>query len=396
MLRPSIRKGFALITVTIVVAILLGLSGYFVNLSITDMRIARAYAATTNAYYLAEAATAVFIYEVTHTNSFINRFRNGTMQENNSTLTYNDLLMDGDSIRVYAESAARGEATIFALASSPLDSVQATRQTATDISRALGQSITDYSVATGNNQDLDFRVDVTFEGGIVFANDDIDVENGATVTVNNGQVWAHDQIRVRSGSALVVNNGDELEDVPAIDLPAVDFDSADPTSWRSQATEIMTPSQFNQLPDNTTLNGIIFVTGTPQDLQKNLIVNGLLVINGSFELERPGNLTINESGGAAGLLVHSTLEIESNATIEGLVYAGNLLEIEFDDDDTNENFIVSITGGVMGREVLFDRDTAGAASITVTHDPDLIGRILAEDLNTTSPTIDVGHWEEQY
>lgn len=394
--RSSIRKGFALITVTIVVAVLLGLSGYFVNLSITDMRIARAYAATTNAYYLAEAATAVFIYEVTHTNAFINRFRNGTLQENNSTLTLNNLLTDGDYMQVYAESTARGEAAIFALASSPLDRVQATRQIATDISRALGESITDYSVATGNNQDLDFKIDVTFEGGIVFANDDIDIENGAQITINNGEIWAHDNIRVSGGGALVINNGGELQGVPTIDLPAVDFDSAHPTSWRSQATEVMTPSQFNQLPDNTTLNGIIFVTGTPQDLQKNLSVNGLLVINGSFELERPGSLTINESGGAAGLLVHSTLEIESNATIAGLVYAGNRLEIEFDDDDTPENFTVSITGGVMGRQVIFDRDIDGAASIIVTHNPDLIGRILQADLNITSPTIDVGHWEEQY
>lgn len=392
----KIRKGFALITVTIVVAILLGLSGYFVNLSITDMRIARAYAATTNAYYLAEAGTAIFIYETTHNNSFINRFRNGTLQENNSTLTYNDLLTDGDYIQVYGESTARGEATIFARASSPLDNVQTTRQIATDISRALGESITDYSVATGNNQDLDFRIDVTFEGGIVFANDDIDIENGAQITINNGDIWAHDQIRVRNGSTLVVNNGDELEDVPAIDLPAIDFDSVDPTSWRNQATQVLTPSQFNQLPDNTTLSGIIFVTGTPQDLQKNLIVNGLLVINGSFELEQPGTLTINANDGPSGLIVHNTLEIESNAAIEGLVYAGNRLEIEFDDDDTNDAFTVSIIGGVMGRQVLFDRDTDGAASITITHNADLIGRILQAEFNNTSPTIDVGHWEEQY
>ena len=79
-----------------------------------------------------------------------------------------------------------------------------------------------------------------------------------------------------------------------------------------------------------------------------------------------------------------------------LVYASNYLEIEYDDDDTTGTLDITINGGIMGRQIRLSRDRSGTAAVTINHDDRLIGRVLTDEINTSSPLIDIGHWEEQY
>ena len=307
-----------------------------------------------------------------------------------------NLFTAGDSISTYAISSARGEATIFAQTTTPLGDTAVTRRITTKISRALGSAIEDYSVFTGgNDKDLELKIDATFSGGIMFSNDDIKIQNGATITAQ-GSVRAHDKIEIAAGSTLNLN-GNKKEGQPRVDMPAVDFDSSDPNSWRSRATLMMTPSQFNALPSGSSLTGIIFVNGSPADLHKDLTVTGVLVINGSLDIETPSHLRILSPGGnqPSGLFARNSIEIENSTYVEGLVYASNYLEIEYDDDDTAGTLDVTVRGGIMGRQVRLSRARSGPVAIAITHDNELISRALTDEVST-APLIDIGHWEEQY
>jgi len=392
----NVRRGFALIAITIISAILLLTSTYFISLSMTDLRIARAQTATVRAYYLGETGSALLIAELQTNSTLSQRFVNGTLSQANSTITRTNIFTQGDSISAYAISSAKGEATIYTESNNALGVSTAERHIANQISRALGGSITDYSMMTGGtNQDIRLGLDANFTGGIVFSNDDIKIQNGASVTVD-GDVWAHDDVEIRSGSTLTVVNGKIRDNRPTLDMPAMDFDSASPNSWRNRATSIMTPSQFNALPSGSTLTGIIFVNGSPADLKKTLTVQGALVINGSFEIETPANLRILQNGTApSGLFVQNSLEIEHDTYVEGLVYVSNNLEVEYDDDDTTGTLDVTIRGGIIARSLIFSRDASGPVAINIIHDETLIEQVLDTQFDT-APLIDVGHWEEQY
>ena len=391
-------KGFALIATMILAALFLVTGTYFIATSITDVRISQSHDATTRAYYLAEAGLSLMVYQLQEVPAIRDAFVAGTLTSQNSLITRSSVFTSGDGMGVYAVSSVAGEATLYATGIVPLGGSTVTRRIANQISRALGGAVTDYSTLVGGNgQDLYLQHDIIVFGGIVFGNDDVDISGSADIDVRgNGQVWAVDEIKIASGSTLTVNGNKKKEGVDAITMPGIDFDSSHPTSWRSQATQIMTPAQFNALPTGSVLSGIIFVNGSPANLKKTITINGLLVINGSFELETPGHLIISATSGPAGLLVKSNLEIESDLTAEGLIYSANYLEIEYDTEDTTDTLDIEIDGGLIGRELMIRREQLEPMNFTITHNASLIGRILNTQFNTTSPLVDIGHWEEQY
>ncbi|MBI2551883.1 hypothetical protein HYW17_01110 [Candidatus Uhrbacteria bacterium] len=390
------KQGFALIAATIITALILLLGIFFVSGSLSEIRIAQAHGATVRAYYLAETARMLLTHELEETGELQTAFVEGTLTEASSQRQYLDVFRIGETLVAHAVSSAPGEATLISQGQTPLAETSATRRIETAVARALGSAITDYSVFSGApGRDIELELDLDLVGGILFSNDDIDVRNNARVQARtNGRFHAHDEIRVSEGSALI---GPTRTGVDQIQLPAVDFNSALATSWRNQATQRITPHEFNRLPSGTILEGIIYLEGAPNDLRRDLTVRGLLVINGSFEIEQPGHLYIEApETGPAGLLVRGDLEIENSSSLEGLVYATNTLEIEFDDDDTAAPLEVSVRGGLMAREIELERDQEGSVSIIITHDPALLRRILNADLNLSSPIIETSHWEEQY
>lgn len=385
---------------TILIGLLLALGTFFLDSASTDLKVGVSHAKSFQAYYLAEAGVAYLVREIQNDTSLTNGFISGSLTQAQTSRERNNVFSTGDGFTAYAISLVPGEATIFAAAKTSAGNALITRRTQTRIARAVGSAITDYAgFVGGNGEDMQLRLSVDFIGGIIYAQDDIDASNAAQITMRGGNVWAHDEIKVRGGATLTVTQGQTKTDIQNLPMPAVDFDSSNPTSWRSQATSRLTTSQFNNLPNNTVLNGIIFIEGSPSYLRKNITVNGLLVINGSFEIEKPSLLVINESptGGPSGLLVKSSLEFENSADIKGIVYAGNYLEIEYDDNDTADPLVVHIKGGLIGRRFIFNRDISGGQSdVQITHDNELISRVLRQDFNLTSPLLDIGHWEENY
>ena len=79
-----------------------------------------------------------------------------------------------------------------------------------------------------------------------------------------------------------------------------------------------------------------------------------------------------------------------------LIYAGDSLEIEYDDDDTEGTLTVTVDGGIIARKIEFKRDQEGPADILITHNENLLGRVLNDDLNLSAPILEIGHWEEAY
>ncbi|MBI5766009.1 hypothetical protein HZA71_02155, partial [Candidatus Falkowbacteria bacterium] len=163
------RRGFALITVTIVTFLFISLGVLFVSFSTADVRIARAHAAATRAYYIDESATALLKHKIEFDPNLRDNFVNGVLNESNSTLELFNVLQANDRAHVYAESAGPGSAKIIAKSDAPLGTASAARTTKTDINRALGDALTDYTMLTsGTDPYMMLKMNMTFNGGIVF------------------------------------------------------------------------------------------------------------------------------------------------------------------------------------------------------------------------------------
>ena len=85
-----------------------------------------------------------------------------------------------------------------------------------------------------------------------------------------------------------------------------------------------------------------------------------------------------------------------NKVITKNIYSANYLEIEYDENDTTDTLDVQIDGGLIGRQMIIRREEAEPMNVTITHNASLISRILNTQFNTTSPLVDIGHWEEEY
>ena len=195
-----------------------------------------------------------------------------------------------------------------------------------------------------------------------------------------------------SGGTLTLNNSYQDAPTTTIDMLPIDFDSSNPNSWKNRATATYTKTQFKNLPNNTILNGIIYVTGDAEITGKNMTINGVLVSEEEIKITNSGqNLTVNaDSVYGGGLLAKEEVDITtSGGTVEvnGLIYAGDDLEII----SSGTNF--TINGSLTGFDA---KVTASGGAITLNHAPENFQNVIDPINNSEPPIIQIDHWEEQY
>jgi len=189
-------------------------------------------------------------------------------------------------------------------------------------------------------------------------------------------------------------------------MPAIDFDSDNPSSYLKRAEAngtVYSEKEFSDLLEDNSpvvLNGVVYVKGNVRiKKRQSLTVNGTLVADGNiyvgllqpFPADGNAYLTINklDDNSPSGLISKGKILIgvhASNTNLNGLVYA--LDEIYLHDFAS----VITINGGLIAREVnIFNL----WQPINITYDSNRIDKTIHQEV-TYSPTVEVEYWEEEY
>ncbi|MDO8668787.1 MAG: hypothetical protein Q7K65_00655 [Candidatus Buchananbacteria bacterium] len=394
------KKGFILVTSILVMSLMLLTSIYVVNFTLTEIKISTSQAVAAKTYYLAEAGVNELIWKIQNDSATGQAFLNGTLNSSNDIIR-SDVF--GDTNAAYHASAINtvpAEAWIIATSTYQIAGKTSRRVVKYYISQATGSGesweYTIFAGGRGSQQNGNFTFTgsglvLISNGGRVHANQTLKVQ-GAEVRINDGVVSASNNILTVGGGQLTLNNSYQSSPTTTIDALPIDFNSADPNSWKNRATTIYTKTQFKNLANNTVLNGIIYVTGDAEVIGKNMTINGVLVAEEEIEITNSGQtFTVNaDATYGGGLLAEGDIDITTSGgsvTVNGLIYAGDDLEII----SSGTTFVIN--GGMTGFDA---KVTASGGAITLNHTPENFEKVIDPANNANPPVIQIDHWEEQY
>lgn len=303
------------------------------------------------------------------------------------------------------QEAAR--ASITATSTLAVRDTQTQRVVEVNVYKAL--NITPFNTTSlfANNDIVGTGSEVAVSDGGIFANDDIDLSLFSTWSTT-GKAQAVDDVSVSVSSSLTANEGVYDSNNPPIPetilMPAIDFDSEDPNSYKSRATQVYTSQQFRDLLEDfpvTELSGITYVTGNVFIKKgQTLTINGALVADGSFGIgngfsfeTEPAVLTVNDMGTStpSGLLSKKNITIggfNSEVDVHGLVYAGDTFTIK---DGITQNVSTTLEGAVFAEDINI---VISWQPTTVQLNQIYINEALGEPL--FSQLLFINHWEEEY
>lgn len=394
------QPGFIIIAVSVVITALLFLSGYLVEQSISESRIAKSENAATKAYYIAEAGANEAIYLLKNDATWKSEFLSGSLS--NTSSSRDNVFDSHGSYTISATSVTEALADITVTGYYNIGDQTAKRVIKTRLARATNPASTwtqsFYAGGQGGQQNgnITTEKDCTINGGAIHANQVFKVTSHSTLTVNDAAVNSSNNIIINAGSELILNNSTQSEGEPTIGMPLVDFDSASGTSLKNRADQVYTSSAFSALPSGTTLNGITFVTGTATWTNKNLTINGILAASDDIQINLGSGKTFtinnNETVGG-GIMSKDDILIElddASFVAQGVIYASKQLTI-----DTEDIANFSMTGGIISWHLLLEGEDTGTCSIT--YDQELVSTPIDPVYSgSESPIIDINHWEEQY
>lgn len=398
--QQQINQGYVLIISVLTLTTLLMVGSYLLSTANSENNISSAQATATKNYYLAEAGISDMIWKIQNDVPTRNAFLAGTLS---ATYDISRSNIFGDSNSGYTVSAINtvaGEAWITATSTYQIGNSSSQRVVRSYITKPSGQGASwDFSTfagGRGSQQNGNFRfngagVVYTANGGRIHANQEVKVQ-GSEVIVNDGGITSSNVINVVSGGTLTLNNSYQEVPTSTVDMLQIDFDSSDANSWKNRATVTYTENAFKNLPDDTVLNGIIYVTGNAIITDKNITINGVLVAQESATISLTSkNLTVNfDETYGAGILAKEDIKFTTTGgavNMDGLIYAGDDLDIT----SSGTSFIVdgSLTG--------FDAEvTVSGGSIVVNYVPENFQPVIAPIFNPNGPILQIDHWEEQY
>ena len=189
-------------------------------------------------------------------------------------------------------------------------------------------------------------------------------------------------------------------------MPAVDFNSASSSSLYNRADVVYTEKDFDDLMkanQNLVLNDDITYVEGDVELRgaQSLTINGLLVAERDFTIgfknkwgsrQGPSNIHINYATGTpAGVISGrhvSFKEYTGTVKVKGIFYANDLMDVT-NINPGPDNF--DVEGGLIARKLTI---TGSWEPINITYNASIIGSTLSSA--TSSPTIIIEHWEEDY
>lgn len=441
------KKNFISLLAIITTSLLLMVAIYFSNLVLTEMRISQSHSKASQAYYLAEAGINEAIWKLQYdtttgdgdrawADDFVESATCETFSDN-FTRTNTLYLNSSYTVTIQNSECARGDIISTAEILLPNgNTVQ--RVVKTRVFKSLNPSSTQNSaVFTGGASEvIRFMAGyMNIYDGNMFSNNNILLQlvstlrafdNPETVDIEEGKVAAANNIN-QSLFSTITSTGQCAQNIcnpetsclaagfscppSQIDMPMIDFDSAEATSYKSRAQAlgtVYTSEEFENLMwnnQNLTLNNAVtYVTG-PIELRggQTITANGALVADGNITIGerscwyknifnwRCGNsqLTVNHPEGIpSGLMTKRKIEAGlflETININGLLYANDELSL------VSLPASFNIIGGMMARKMSL---VSVWQALNITLDNDLINEAIGDP--TYSPIVQIEHWEETY
>lgn len=394
------QDGFVLILSVLILGVTLMTGAFIINNSNTERKIASAQHTATKNYYLAEAGISNMIWKLQNDSNYEADFIAGLL-DTNSAITQTNVFGDTNAQYVVtAYSTAPGEAQVIATSTYALGNQTSQRVIKAYLTRPDNATAEwEYSTfagGRGSQQNGNFTftgsgILMTANGGRLHANQVVKVQKGELV-INDGAVTSGNVIDIVAGGSLTLNNSYQDAPTSTVDMLQIDFDSDDSNSWKNRATATYSENTFKNLPNNTILNGIIFVEGDAKIIGKNMTINGVLVAEEDIDITLSGQtLTVNaDETYGGGLLAKDDLDfVVSGATLtlDGLLYGGDDLSIT----SSGSNFTIN------GSMTAFDaKITASGGGITLNYSPENFSPVIDPIVNPEAPLLQVDHWEELY
>ena len=400
-------KGIALLGAILIMSLVLFLSLYFLNFSVTENRIAKGQTAGAKTYYLAEAGVAHMIWELKNDENYKTNFETNPSWTTNFTQN-NPFGPGSGSYTVTITNSGIAHGTIESVGSISVGGNTAQRIIRTNVFRAMGENPVGTTTAYADgNIDISYSK-VNFYNGNAHSNLNFIVNGNNTVVNISNDLEAVGNFNKNGSVTVNVAGATHAANYPpaasVIQMPAVDFDSSNPTSYKNRATVVYSENEFEDLlknNQNLTLPGPITYVDGKVEIKgaRNLTINGLLVVEEEVEVGESncwqgpcGNntITVNHTAGQpAGILSKEKIEFgyyTGAVNASGAVYANDQLNIV--NIPTGRNF--NVIGGLISRKLTI---TSVWSEVNITFDNDILAEALGAAL---SPIITVEHWEEEY
>lgn len=389
--------GVALLITILIMSLILSLSVYVLNFSITETKIASSQVSGNKTYYLAEAGIQELVWKLKNDAGWKNDFETNP----NWTASFtrlNPFGQDSGSYTVAIANTSLAHGNIISTGSININGQASQRIIKTYVYRALGQSGIGASVSYADGNIDISSSNVNYSGGDAHSNGVFNINGSSNVTIA-GNLEAVGNYNENHQATVTVTGTIHAANYPPpaaeITIPAVDFNSNNVSSLKNRANATYTPQQFENLIENNstlTLNGITYVSGNAEiEDNINLTVNGLLVINGDLKIKDVTNLTVNSAvGTASGIMANGKMKFKDNLgniNINGVLYSSGELTIE--NISAGQSF--TINGGTASRKLTI---TSSARVINIIFNNQILVDTLAPA--AFSPVLTVDHWEEEY
>lgn len=402
-------KGIALIFTVLLMSLILFLSIYFLNFSVTEDKISKSHSQGNKTYYLAEAGVNEMIWQLKNDQIYKDNF------EDNPTWTIsfsrsNPFGSDSGSYEVSIVNTSRAHGEITSTGKINIGGGRTTQRVIkTNVYKALGETdIQDSAGYADGNIDISASR-VNFYNGSAHSNNDFVVNNGSIIFVDSDLRAVRNYLESWTSTSTTIGQIHAKNYPPAaaeIDMPAIDFNSVATSSYKNRADVVYDENDFEDLMwenQNLTLNNpITYVEGDVKIKgAQNLTINGILVVERDFEIgfdnrwksrSGPSSITVNHATGTpAGIFAgrHTSFrEYAGNININGLIYAGDQVNIS---NLAAGSYTFSVVGGIVGRKLTV---TSSWRPINIIHDNNILLEIF--EATEFSPVILVEHWEEEY
>ncbi|MCK4540168.1 hypothetical protein KAU09_03375 [Candidatus Parcubacteria bacterium] len=405
------QKGITIILVMLITTSLMFLSLYLLNFSLTEKLIAKSQTLGSQAYYLSEAGTNEMVWLIKNNSEYQTKFETESSWAT-TTSRVNPFGANTGSYTVTLTNTSPAHGEILSLGTINLPSGQnSQRAVKILVYKPMGQSgIASSSGYADGNIDISNSL-VNFINGDAHSNNIFTINNSSVVNIDGNLNTVGNYIE--AGSASVTLSGDfyaaNMPNGPAaeIPMPAVDFNSADPNSYKNRATVIYSESNFDDLMNTnqvlTLTDPITYVTGDVElkGDQTLIMDKALLIVERDFTIgfkkhghsrTGPSNLIIQSASGTpAGVLAGRHVDFKQyteTVNVYGIVYAADLMNLTSIDSYTIQ---FDVCGGLVARKLTI---SSCWQAINITHDNEMLINTLSSA--SSSPTIIIEHWEEEY
>ncbi|MFH1522276.1 MAG: pilus assembly PilX N-terminal domain-containing protein [Patescibacteria group bacterium] len=400
------RKGVALIITILLMTLILFLAIYFLSFSLTEKQIAHNQALGAKTYYLAEAGFNEMVWKLKNDTVYKNNFEtnSGWAEEFDRDNPFG--AGSGSYTVAIANSGFANGEIVSEGAIDVGDGKVSRRIVRAKIYKALVGGL-EGDVAAYGNHDININNSaVYFYGGDTFSNHDINIDGSSSDVFFEHDVMVGHSFDVDSQASTTVGGVIDVPTSIEIDIPAIDFYSSDPNSYKNRANVVYDDDDFEDLMwSNQTLTLNDDITYVDKDIElrggQTLIINGILVVEHDFKVgenecwnDRCGynTLTVNNTPGKpSGILVKHDIDFKEytgDVNINGLIYASH--DVVTNNVTTGYDF--NIYGAAVGGHDAKIESTP--RTVNIYYNTETIAGIFSSA--EFSPIITFEHWEEEY